>query len=189
MEKQDNHWWEESGQRLRWARCWNHLDMQSLAQQSISSHRDASQLILAWSVGTVQDWISQEDDFWNSSVCLSPMPASFTLSALLPLLLPDLHLETCDFEDNVLKRSWLSHPKKEQWLSKKISRSSPMCKLLCWEWQAALSSTLGVLFFHWWDLIKQLVFIASSQRAKYYTIVHMNMISCILLKPYDTEAS
>lgn len=72
-----------------WAICWNRLDMQNLAQQSISSHGEASQLILARSGSTAEGWISQEDNFGNACVRLCLMLTFLSISALLPLILPN----------------------------------------------------------------------------------------------------
>lgn len=75
-------WREVSGQLLGWARCRNCLDLQIIAQHTISSHIGPSQLLLAWSMRHLQGWLPEHADFWNSCVCLSPRLLSLALYKL-----------------------------------------------------------------------------------------------------------
>lgn len=112
VEKQDHHWREVSGQLLRWARCWNCLDLQIVAQHHISSHIGPSQLLLAWRMKHLQGWLPEDEDFWNSFVCLAPCLLSLASFLLWLFLVLRLKVLSCGVIR--LRTSWPSHRNNEQ---------------------------------------------------------------------------
>lgn len=101
----------------------------------------------------------------------SPPPPSW--SFILKLVI--LKINCWKDHDYPIQRKSNDYPKR--------FRSSPMCKVLCWGMARSIKPTLGMLFFHWWDLIKTLSIYSELANGPTFILhVHMNKISCVLLK-------